>query len=127
MHPSRTGPTHPGPTVSRRAVLGGAAATFGLLALVGSTGCSSSGRSTTGDSLAALGRDLAKGPDGARLGDAPPAGLHAPIADQAALLAGLRALDPAIRADFAEGRTVLADGWLLSDTEAAALVAYARG
>ncbi len=120
-------PSPPVPTVSRRAVLGGAAATFGLLALVGPTACSSSGRSTSGDPLAALGRDLAKGPEGSRLGASPPDGLQAPIADQAALMAGLTALELAIRADFAEGRTVLADGWLLSDTEAAALVAYARG
>jgi hypothetical protein len=101
--------------------------TLGLLALVGTTGCSSSGRSTSGDPLAALGHQLAEGADGDRLSAAPPDGLRAPIADQAALLAGLTALDAGIRADFAEGRTVLADGWLLSDTEAAALVAYARG
>ncbi|MGZ4681422.1 MAG: hypothetical protein ACXWCM_00965 [Acidimicrobiales bacterium] len=118
---------HAGPTVSRRALLGGAAATVGLLTIAGAGACSSSSRSAADDPLATLGRGLARGPDGARLKAAPPDGLHAPIADQAALLAGLAALDATIRADFAEGRTVLADGWLLSDTEAAALVAYARG
>ena len=121
-------PPHAAPTVSRRALLGGAVTTVGLLALVGTTSsCSSSGRSTKDDPLAALGHQLAKGPDGARLAGAPPDGLHAPIADQAALLAGLTALDATVRSDFGEGRTVLADGWLLSDTEAAALVAYAHG
>ncbi len=115
------------PTLSRRAVLGGTAATVGLLAVVGASACGSSGRSTHDDPLAALGRQLAKGPDGARLKAVPPEGLRAPIADQTTLLAGVAALDTTIRADFAEGRTVLADGWLLSDTEAAALVAYARG
>ena len=121
-------PPHAAPTVSRRALLGGAVTTVGLIAVVGATSsCSSSGRGTKDDPLAALGHQLAKGPDGARLAAAPPEGLHAPIAYQAALLAGLTALDATVRSDFGGGRTVLADGWLLSDTEAAALVAYAHG
>jgi hypothetical protein len=119
-------PLPAGPTVSRRAVLRGAVATLGLVAVAGAGACGS-GDASEDDPLAALGRSLAEGPDGERLAAAPPQGLRPPIADQATLLAGLTALDPAIRADFAEGRTVLADGWLLADTEAAALVAYAHG
>ena len=120
-------PPHAAPTVSRRAILGGTAATVGLLALAGVGACSGSGGARADDPMATLGQHLAKGPDGGRLKAAPPEGLHPPIADQATLLAGLAALDAEVRSDFAEGRTVLADGWLLSDTEAAALVAYSRG
>jgi hypothetical protein len=119
------GPPSNAPTVSRRAVMQGALASVGLLAVMGSSACSSGGTDDD-DPLAALGRSLAKGPDGPRLATAPE-GLETPIADPAALLLGLAGLDATIRADFAEGRTVLADGWLLADTEAAALVAYARG
>ena len=77
--------------------------------------CSGSGGARGDDPLAALGRHAGQGarrraPDGGAARRA----CTRPSPIRPRCWPGSTALDATIRADFAEGRTVLADGWLLS-------------
>jgi hypothetical protein len=71
-----------------------------------------------------LGHELAASPSGSTLAAEPPAGL-APLRSDLDVIRATASFDPAVRADFASGRVVLADGWSLAHTEGAVLVAYA--
>jgi len=113
-------------TLSRRTVLRAAALAAGALVL--GPACSSSGPTEAADPLRALGRDLDAGPHGSDL-RARAAELGAAVddaRDEAAVRAALARLEADSRADFAARRTVVGRGWVLSRTEAATLVAYAR-
>ena len=116
--------------VSRRAVLRGAATGAALLAATPAlpllAGCGTLGFGTDDDPLRALGASLRDGPEGPRLAASGLPGVSRPVTDETSLLEALDLVDDQVRADFAAGRTVLGDGWLLADTEAIALVAYAR-
>ncbi|MCD9624352.1 hypothetical protein [Rhabdothermincola salaria] len=117
-------------TVSRRAVLRGTATGAVLLAATPAlpllAGCGSLGFGTDTDPLRTLGASLRDGPEGPRLAASGLPGVARPITDEATLFEVLDLVDDRVDADFAAGRTVLGDGWLLADTEAIALVAYAR-
>lgn len=120
-------------SISRRSLLRVGLGGAGLVLASGSIGavaasCSSSSADEDGaDSLRALGRSLWRGPDGKRLAESLPPGVTTPLADQAAVIAALTTARPSTELDMKEGRTVLGRGWLLADSEAAILVAYARG
>jgi hypothetical protein len=86
--------------------------------------CVVSAAGAADDPLVGLGRSLDEGPDATALRRAAEA--MGPVADSAALHATIDRLGAEIRGDFAAGRTVSGRGWLLAETEAAALVAYAR-
>lgn len=89
-------------------------------------GCGTLGFGTDTDHLRALGASLRDGPEGPRLAASGLTGVTRPVVDEATLFEALDLLDDQVRADLAAGRTVLGNGWLLADTEAVALVAYAR-
>lgn len=77
------------------------------------------------DPLRAMGRSLAAGPQGQELAGQAPDGLASHLTDPAAVVSVLAQKESDIRNDFAQSRTVVADGWLVSRTEAVTLVAYA--
>jgi hypothetical protein len=108
--------------VSRRDALRLGGISVAAVLLAGS--CASSTGDGDTDPLAALGAELAAGPDGAALRAAAPRGMA--LGSHTAVLDALDRQREAIEADFRESRTVLARGWLLSVTEAAVLVAYAE-
>lgn len=121
-------PALPPRPISRRAVLrtavgvtalGVAAPALGLV----TTACGVLGDGDD-DALRSLGRDLAEGSDGDHLATVDLAEVT-PISDRSQVFTALDRLADRIRRDLAEGRTVLGDGWLLAETEAAVLVAYA--
>jgi hypothetical protein len=119
-------PTH---LVSRRAVVattvgGGVLLASGLGFSLLTTACAWSAEAGR-DPFEDLGRSLAEGPDGDRLAAAAPPGLHDTLRDVPSLLARVDDLAEDISEDFRQGRTVLGDGWLLAETEAVLLVAYA--
>jgi hypothetical protein len=120
----------PAAPVSRRRFVGAGLGLAGTLTVVGSFGgvlgsCSSDADADAGAPLLALGRTLSKGPDGDRLASTAPAAAVG-VSDEASALVALAATAEQTGADLAAGRTVLARGWVLGDTEAAVLVAYAR-
>jgi hypothetical protein len=118
--------SHPA-TISRRALLGGAGLVLAIPALsVVASACGDPGADGESDPLRALGESLLGGPDGPRLAAAGLPVAVAPIVDEPSLFAALDRLDATVRAELAAGRTVLGDGWLLADSEAVAVVAYAR-
>lgn len=118
--------SHPA-TISRRALLGGAGLVLAIPALsVVAAACGDPGADGDGDPLRALGESLLDGPDGPRLAAAGLPVPVAPIVDEPSLYEALDRLDATVRAELAVGRTVLGDGWLLAETEAIALVAFAR-
>lgn len=117
--------------VGRRAVLRGGLAGAGLVLVPGAlaavaAGCSQEEPSLEVEPLLSLGRSLSRSADGARLAKALPPGVDRPPADEAGVLAAVATAAPSIEQDLRDGRVVLGRGWLLAESEAAILVAYAR-
>ena len=118
--------------LSRRTLLRGAASASLLVVLAAVPGCSGDGGrpGAEGDDgspspMLALGRSLAAGPAFATLDAVPLLDLGAVRSDDDVVRAVVDG-DVRIRADLAAGRVVVADGWLLSTTEGAVLVASAE-
>ncbi len=128
----------PQPALSRRSLLRGAASVAVAAAFASTTSCAADPTASEGPddaprpaeleagpgALLRLAHDVAAGPRGAALSASPPAGVGALHDDDDVVRAVADRLDE-VAGDFAAERTVRADGWLLSTTEAATLVAYA--